>query len=104
MADDLLQSHLNNDDLAIMIVNIIICFNSISNKLDAKRVKAWITNFSQRLVESSKPEFQLKKNPRNWYMEKYVLIIELLVVKNLDKIDKDTTNDILSILNIDLSN
>ena len=37
-------------------------------------------------------------------MEKYVLIIELLVVKNLDKIDKDTTNDILSILNIDLSN
>ncbi len=34
-------------------------------------------------------------------MEKYVFIIELLVVKNLDKIDKDTTNDILQILDID---
>lgn len=77
-----------------MIVNIIICFNSISNKLEAARVKTWISNFSSRLVESAKPEFH-KKNARSWYMEKYVFIIELLVTKNLDKVDKDITNDIL---------
>lgn len=37
-------------------------------------------------------------------MEKYVFIIELLATKNMDKIDKDVTNDILSILDIDQSN
>lgn len=31
-------------------------------------------------------------------MEKYVFIIELLVTKNLDKIDKEITYDILPIL------
>ena len=44
-----------------MIVNIIICFNSISNKLEVGRVKTWISNFSSRLVESAKPDFH-KKN------------------------------------------
>jgi hypothetical protein len=38
---------------------------------------------------------------RSWYMEKYVFIIELLITKNLDKVDKDITNDILKILDID---
>jgi len=32
----------NKDELAIIIVNIIICYNSISNKLDPERVKSWI--------------------------------------------------------------
>lgn len=78
MADNLLQTQHNNDDLAIMIVNIIICFNSISNKLDANRVKSWISNFSTRFIESASPNFE-KQNSRSWYMEKYVFIIELLV-------------------------
>ena len=78
-----------------MIVNIIICYNSISNNLDTSRVKSWISKFSERLVESSKPDFQRKPPTRSWYMEKYVFIIELLVTKNLDKIDKEITNDIL---------
>jgi hypothetical protein len=30
------------DELAIIIVNIIICYNSISKKLDSERVKSWI--------------------------------------------------------------
>lgn len=34
-------------------------------------------------------------------MEKYVFIIELLVTKNIDKIDKEITDDILKILEID---
>jgi hypothetical protein len=34
-------------------------------------------------------------------MEKYVFIIELLVTKNLDKVDKEITLDILKILDID---
>ena len=41
-----------------MIVNIIICFNSIQNKLDGARVKSWVASFTQRLIESSKPDFQ----------------------------------------------
>ena len=64
------------------------------------RVKTWISNFSSRLIESAKPDFH-KKNARSWYMEKYVFIIELLVTKNLDKMDKEITNDILQILEID---
>jgi hypothetical protein len=36
-------------------------------------------------------------------MEKYVFIIELLVTKNLDKVDKEITLDILKILDIDTS-
>ena len=36
-------------------------------------------------------------------MEKYVFILELLVTKNLDKIDKDITDEILKILEIDCS-
>ena len=93
--DSLLQSHSDQDELVIMIVNIIICYNSISNNLDTSRVKSWISKFSERLVESSKPDFQRKPPTRSWYMEKYVFIIELLVTKNLDKIDKEITNDIL---------
>ena len=94
VADNLLQNNQNNDDLPIMIVNIIICFNSISNKLDSNRVKTWINNFSARLVDASKAEFS-KKSFRQWYMEKYVFIIDLLVTKNLDKVDKEITNDVL---------
>lgn len=41
-ADALLQKHASNDDLAIMIVNIIICFNSISNKLETEHVRQWV--------------------------------------------------------------
>ena len=33
-ADDLLQRISDNDDLAVMLVKIISCFNSISNKLE----------------------------------------------------------------------
>jgi hypothetical protein len=34
-------------------------------------------------------------------MEKYIFILELLVIKNVDKIDKEITDDILKILDID---
>ena len=79
------------DELAIIIVNIIICYNSISKKLDCERVKSWITTFSERLITASQRNFDKEEQARSWYMEKYVLIIELLVTKNLDKIDKEMT-------------
>ena len=71
-----------------MIVNIIICYNSISNTLKDERVREWIGSFSQRLcdVQQWKPQ-----DKRSWYLEKYVFIIELLVTKNLEKVDKDMT-------------
>jgi hypothetical protein len=34
---------------------------------------------------------------RPWYMEKYVFILELLVSKNLDKLDREMTKDLLSV-------
>lgn len=47
----------NKDELAIIIVNIIICYNSISKKLDSERVKSWIQTFSERLIAASKKDF-----------------------------------------------
>lgn len=90
----------NEDELAIIIVNIIICYNSISNKLDPERVKSWIQTFSERLIAASKKGFNKEEQARSWYMEKYVLIIELLVTKNLEKIDKDMTRELLKIFEI----
>lgn len=72
-------------------MNIIICYNTVSNKLDSERVKSWITTFSERLINASRNDFIKEEQARSWYMEKYVLIIELLVTKNLEKIDKDMT-------------
>ena len=37
---------------------------------------------------------------RSWYLEKYVFIIELLVTKNLDKVNKDMTEKLLEIYKI----
>lgn len=90
----------NKDELAIIIVNIIICYNSISNKLDSERVKSWIKTFSERLIAASKKDFNQQEQARSWYMEKYVLIIELLVTKNLEKIDKEMTLELLEIYDI----
>ncbi len=44
-SDQLLKNCKNSeskDELAIIIVNIILCYNSISKKLDANRVRSWI--------------------------------------------------------------
>jgi len=41
----------NNHDLAVIIVNIIICFNSIQNTLTKERVMKWIKDFSCRLCD-----------------------------------------------------
>ena len=90
----------NEDELAIIIVNIIICYNSISNKLDPDRVKSWIQTFSERLIAASRKGCNKEEQARSWYMEKYVLIIELLVTKNLEKIDKDMTRELLRIFEI----
>jgi hypothetical protein len=83
-----------------VIVNIIISYNAISNKLEPERVKSWIMTFSERLIAGSKSDFNQQEQARSWYMEKYVLIIELLVTKNLEKIDKDITLQLLEIYNI----
>jgi len=99
-SDQLLTNYKDSekkDELAIIIVNIIISYNSISNKLEPERVKSWIMTFSNRLIAASKKDFQHQDQARSWYMEKYVLIIELLVTKNLEKIDKDMTMQLLEI-------
>jgi hypothetical protein len=95
-SDQLLNSYKESyskdelDELAIIIVNIIICYNSISKKLDSERVKNWISQFTERLITTSQRS-QNNDQATSWYMEKYVLILELLVTKNLDKIDKEMT-------------
>ena len=47
--DTLLERCSGEDDLAIMIVNIIICYNSISNTLEQNKVQKWVGTFSKRL-------------------------------------------------------
>lgn len=97
--DSLLQQYKGNDDMAVMIVKIISCFNSISNNMKEDQVRDWIQDFSDRLIEASKPS--LKKGPQSSYMERYVFILELLVTKNLDKIDMAITERLLSIYESD---
>ena len=41
--------------MAVMIVKIISCFNSISNNMDKSKVEQWIEDFSGRLIEAAKP-------------------------------------------------
>ena len=53
--DRLLQQYKGNDDMAVMIVKIISCFNSISNDMKEEQVKDWIQDFSNRLIEAAKP-------------------------------------------------
>lgn len=57
--DNLLASYNGkNDDMAVMIVKIISCFNSISNKMKPEKVKDWIEDFSNRLIEAAKPNLK----------------------------------------------
>ena len=97
--DNLLESRKNegeiNDDLAVMIVKIISCFNSISNRMDEEKVKKWIADFSKLMIASAAPGG--KKGSQSSYMEQYVYVLELLVTKNLDKIDINITMNLLEI-------
>lgn len=83
----------------MILVQIISCFNSISNKLDAERLSEWIKDFSARLIDAAKNQ-DTKSNVS--FMERYICIIELLVVKNLNKIDKEMTKDLLKIYKEDI--
>lgn len=57
--DSLLQTYKGNEDMIVMIVKIISCFNSISNELDKEKVLDWIAQFSSRMIESA--QVQSKK-------------------------------------------
>jgi len=90
-----MQTCKSNEDMVVMIVQIISCFNSISNKMDVTKVLEWIKLFSERLIESA--SVQPKKGSQSSYMERYIFIIELLVTKNLEKIDRPITEKLLKI-------
>ena len=105
--DGLLLKQRNNDEMAVKIVNIIINYNSIVNMLDAERVRLWIEDFSERLIESTKVSSPDKNQsssvkPSNSYLESYVFILELLVTKNLDKVDSEMTKKLLNIYHTEL--
>ena len=40
-----------HEEISVTIVNIIMCYNSISNQLGKDQVERWIEDFSGRLVE-----------------------------------------------------
>ena len=94
----------NNHDLAVIIVNIIICFNSIQNTLTKERVMKWIKDFSHRLCDHIIEPKHNPKQSHSWYLEKYVFIIELLVTKNLEIVDEEMTHELLKIYEINLAN
>ena len=54
--DELLERYKGNDDMAVMIVKIISCFNSISNNMDEEKVRLWIQDFSGRFIEAARPD------------------------------------------------
>ena len=97
--DSLLQTFKGNEDMIVMIVKIISCFNSISNKMDEAKVLDWIREFSSRMIESA--QAPPKKGSQSSYLERYVFIIELLVTKNLEKIDRGITETLLEIYTSD---
>lgn len=96
--DALLQNRKVNDDLSIMIVKIITCFNSISSNMDENKVRKWISEFSSAMKNLAEDK---AKGSQSSYMERYVFIIELLVTKNLEKIDLEMTQKILEIYKSD---
>lgn len=97
--DDLLQNRKSNDDLSVMIVKIITCFNSISNNMDETKIRKWISDFSKAMQKLAIPD--KSKGSQSSYMERYVFIIELLVTKNLEKIDLEMTKELLEIYKSD---
>ena len=84
-----------------MIVKIISCFNSISNKMDEQKVLDWIREFSERMIESAQAPSKKGASQSSSYLERYVFIIELLVTKNLEKIDSKITDKLLDIYSSD---
>ena len=100
ISDQLLQKYSDHDDIAIIVVNIIICFNSINKQLKPAHVKTWIENFTNRLIKCPNSK-EIDKRYKMWYMEKYVFILELLVTKNIDKIEKDITLKLTEITKLD---
>lgn len=89
----LLQTYKGNEEMIVMIVKIISCFNSISHDMPKEQVKEWIREFSTRMIESA--QAQPKKGSQSSYIERYVFIIELLVTKNLAIIDRPLTEKLL---------
>lgn len=90
--------------MAVIIVNIIICFNSIQNTLTKERVMKWIKDFSHRLCDHIIEPKHNQKQTNSWYLEKYVFIIELLVTKNLENVNEEMTRELLKIYEINLAN
>ena len=46
-----LENENDKEEISVTIVNIIMCYNSISNQLNLNQVRDWIQEFSQRLVD-----------------------------------------------------
>ena len=60
----------------------------------------WIREFSSRMIESA--QAQPNKGSQSSYLERYVFILELLVTKNLEKIDRGITETIMHIYASDI--
>ena len=101
ICDELLTKHENNDDVAIMVVSIIISFNSINKQVENSKVKSWIMKFSLRLIHTPDSK-DIEEKFKIWYMEKYVFILELLITKNLDVIDDNLVKRVAKILSLDI--
>ena len=61
-----------------------------------EQVKGWIQDFSKRIVDHQKQNRAMSVKS-SWYLEKYVFIIELLVTKNLERVDELMTRQLLKI-------
>ena len=92
------ENYKKDDELAVIIVNIIICFNSIALINDNPLLKIWLSDFSKRFIEVA--ENQNKTKNMKWYMERYIFILELLVTKYLSSVNQEMTLELIEIFKV----
>jgi len=88
----------NDEELAVIIANIAICFGMIADLVEEDQLSKWLTDFSLRFIyigNSKESSINLK-----WYTEKYILICELLVSKYPDLISREITASLLEVFTV----
>lgn len=85
----------DDGELAVIIVNLIICFNALTHIVDTSQLKRWLADFSGRF-KSAADSFGQGSNEK-WFMTKYIFICEQLVSRYMEHITQDMVVCLLAI-------
>lgn len=84
-----------DDELAVTIANIVICFNTVTDLVEHEHLAKWLTDFAERFVHAAScPDSNINLK---WYLEKYISLCELLVSKYPSVVSRKMTEDMLQI-------